>query len=95
MNYEDIGQAALDVEMAVLIQEHSPGDRMTHRSTPDTVKDLSGNKLESRLRTRRVLQLLNTSRHQDGGKERIPDARSWIESRAFIVRERVIGVLKF
>lgn len=49
MNDEDVGQAALDVEMPVLIQGYFPSDRVTQRSTPDSVKDLSGHKLESRL----------------------------------------------
>ena len=62
MNDEDIGQTALDVEVAVLIQGYFPSNRMTHRSTSDAVKDLSGHKLESRLRTWRVLQLLYPSR---------------------------------
>ena len=94
MNDEDIGQGALDIEMAVLIQRNPPRDRMMYRSTSNTVKDLSGYNLASRLRTRRVLQLLHTSRRKDRGEERFPDARNWIESHAFIVRERVIDVLK-
>lgn len=94
MNDESIGQAALYVEMAVLVQGYPPRDGMTHRSTSDAVKDLLGQELASRLRAWRVLQLLHTSRREDWWKERIPDARNWIESHAFIVREWVIGVLK-
>jgi len=30
MNDEDVGQAALDIEMSVLIQGYPPRDRMTH-----------------------------------------------------------------
>lgn len=49
MNDKDVGQAALDVEMAVLVQGHPPCDRMAHRSTPDAVENLSSQDLASRL----------------------------------------------
>lgn len=94
MSDEDVGQAALDVEMTSLMQGYLPRNRMTHRSTSYTVKDLPGHELASRLRTRSVPQLLHTSRREHGGKERISDARDWIGSHAFIVGERVIIVLK-
>lgn len=55
MNDEDVGQGALDIEMAVLIQGYLPRNRMAHRSASDAVKDLSGNELASRLWARRVL----------------------------------------
>ena len=94
MDDEDVGQAALDVEVSILIQGYLPRNRMTHRSASHAVKDLPSHELESRLWTRSVLQLLHTNRREDGGKERIPDAWDGIGSHAFIVREGVIGVLK-
>ena len=66
INDEDVGQAALDIEMAGLIERYPPGNRVTHRSTSNPIKNLSGHELASRLGTLGALQLLYASGYERG-----------------------------
>ena len=93
---QDVGQAALDIEMAGLIERYPPGNRMTHRSTSVPIKDLSGNELASRLRTLGALQLLYARGYERGREDGAANARDRVKvtGHAFVVRERVVGVVE-